>query len=55
LQIIPVTGFPVKSIWNLIWLADKKLSPVAEGYLQFLKKEKENVINDSFDWFERYQ
>ncbi len=23
LQIIPVKGFPIKSVWNLIWLKDK--------------------------------
>ncbi|MCZ8216940.1 MAG: LysR family transcriptional regulator, partial [Cyclobacteriaceae bacterium] len=27
LQIIPVKGFPIKSIWNLIWIKGKNFSP----------------------------
>ncbi len=54
LQIIPVKGFPIKSTWYLIWLKDKKLSPVAFEYLDYLRKEKENIIHDKFDWFEKY-
>lgn len=54
LQIIPVKGFPIKSVWNLIWLKGKKHSPVAQSFLNYLKKEKANIIRDKFDWFEKY-
>jgi DNA-binding transcriptional LysR family regulator len=54
LQIIPVKGLPIKSVWNLIWLADKKFSPVATAYLQYVRKEKAVIINEKFDWFEQY-
>ncbi|GAA4343560.1 LysR family transcriptional regulator [Flaviaesturariibacter amylovorans] len=54
LQIIPVAGFPIKSSWNLIWLAEKRLSPVAEGYLHFLREQKTAIIEDAFGWFEKY-
>ncbi|MEP7232332.1 MAG: LysR family transcriptional regulator [Ginsengibacter sp.] len=54
LQIIPVKGFPIKSVWNLIWLKGKKHSPVALAYLNYLKKEKGNVIKEKFTWFEKY-
>ncbi len=54
LQIIPVKGFPITSVWNLIWLSNKKLSPVASAFLDYIKKEKENIIKDKFDWFEVY-
>ena len=54
LQIIPVKGFPIKSIWYLIWLKNKKLSPVATAYLKYIRKEKQNIIHDKFDWFEKY-
>lgn len=54
LQIIPVKGFPIKSIWNLIWLKGKNHSPVALAYLHYVKKEKENIITEKFDWFEKY-
>lgn len=54
LQIIPVKGFPIKSTWYLIWLKDKKHSPVASAYLNHIKKEKQNIIQSKFEWFEKY-
>ena len=54
LQIIPVKDFPIKSVWNLIWLTNKNLSPVALAFLAHLKQEKENIINQHFHWFEAY-
>lgn len=54
LQIIPVAGFPIKSTWYLIWLKDKKLSPVASAYVKHIKKEKLHIIQKNFDWFEKY-
>lgn len=54
LQIIPVSGLPVKSIWRLIWLKGKKHSPVASAFLQHVKKEKEKIVQEQFGWFEDY-
>lgn len=44
LRIIPIKGLPIKTTWRLIWLKEKRLSPIAESYLEFLNKEKQNVI-----------
>ena len=54
LEIIPFRGLPIITHWNLIWLASKRLSPTAMAYLEFIKKEKERIIKDVFDWFEKY-
>jgi DNA-binding transcriptional LysR family regulator len=54
LQIIPVKGLPIKSVWNLIWLVDKKLSPVAYAFLHYVRKEKASIIKNKFEWFEQY-
>jgi len=54
LKIIPVKGFPLKTTWYLIWLKQKKLSPVADAYLQYIRKNKQQIIQQQFDWFERY-
>ena len=54
LQIIPVKNFPIKSTWHLVWLKKKHFSPVAEAYLNFIKKEKNNIIKNKFEWFENY-
>lgn len=54
LQIIPVKGFPIKSVWNLIWLKDKGFSMAANSFLNYLKAEKQNIIKEKFNWFESY-
>jgi DNA-binding transcriptional LysR family regulator len=55
LQIIPIEGFPIKSVWNLIWLKGKNHSPVASSFLNYLKIEKDNIVKEKFDWFEQYK
>lgn len=50
LKIIPAIGFPIKSKWHLIWLKEKKLSPVAEAYVDYIRKNKEMVLNQHFSW-----
>lgn len=50
LQIIPVKGFPINSTWNLIWMKHKQFSPVATAYLEYLRKNKELIIKNKFDW-----
>lgn len=47
-QIIKVQGFPIKSNWSLIWLKNKKISPVAAAYINFLQKEKEKIVRENF-------
>ncbi len=54
LQIIKVKGFPIESTWRLIWLKNKKLSPVALAFLNYLKSEKEKISNERFEWFNKY-
>lgn len=54
LQIIPVKGLPIKTTWSLIWLKGKKHSPVSASLMEYLKKEKNNIINEKFDWYEKY-
>lgn len=54
LQIIPVKGFPIKSVWNLIWLKNKNFSPVAMAYLNCIKQDKSNIIREKFSWFDSF-
>ena len=48
LKIIPVKGLPIKTVWRLIWLKGKNLSPVAAAFLQHICKEKEAIVNTAF-------
>jgi DNA-binding transcriptional LysR family regulator len=54
LQIIPVKKFPIKSTWRIIWNKSKRFSPVAEAFLHYLRLEKENIIAEKFEWYEKY-
>ncbi len=54
LQIIPTTGLPIATIWNLIWLKGKKFSPVAESFINHIKKEKSNIVKEHFKWSEEF-
>ncbi|WP_291400418.1 LysR family transcriptional regulator [Daejeonella sp.] len=49
LSIIPIKGFPLSSVWNIIWLKNKGFSPVATAFLENLKKEKEKIIDEKFN------
>lgn len=48
LQVVPVEGFPIESAWKLIWLKGKKLSPVANAYLNHIQKGKDEIIKQQF-------
>lgn len=54
LQIIPVSGLPVKSTWRLIWLKNKKLSPVAQAFLDYIKQHKKEVLEKNFSWINEF-
>ena len=52
LRIIPVKGFPIQSVWNLIWLNKKQHTPAAAAYLEFIRREKQAIIQEQFNWYE---
>lgn len=54
MQIIPMKKFPIKTHWHLIWQKHKKFSSAAKAYLEYINKEKDNIIRNKFDWFEQY-
>lgn len=54
LKIIPVKGFPVSSYWHLVWPKNKKFSPVAAAYLEYIRENKEIIIKKYFEWFKNF-
>jgi DNA-binding transcriptional LysR family regulator len=54
LQIIPAKGLPIKSNWSLIWLKGKRHSPVSESFLNYLKKNKSEIVKNTFSWCDQY-
>ena len=55
LHIIPSKGLPIVTSWRLIWLKKKKLSPIALTYLDFLRGNKEEIIQQKFDWYLKFK
>lgn len=54
LKIIPIKGLPIKTTWSLIWLKGKKHSPVSKAFLEYLTKEKAQIVQDKFCWYEQF-
>tara|TARA_R110002072_G_scaffold49477_7_gene134449 strand:- start:366 stop:1289 length:924 start_codon:yes stop_codon:yes gene_type:complete len=54
LQIIPIKGLPITTTWSLIWLKGKKHSPVSKEFLNYLEKQKSQIVSDKFSWYEQY-
>ncbi len=54
LFIIPIRGLPIKTTWSLIWPKGKKHSPVSLSFLDYLRKEKSDIVKDKFNWYEQY-
>ena len=52
LKIIPVKGLPIKTIWSLIWLKGKNLSPVANTFLRYVHDEKSKIADTHFSQLE---
>lgn len=54
IKIIPIKKLPIISNWRLIWLKGKKLSPVANAYLDFISKYNIEIKNKHFSWISNY-
>jgi DNA-binding transcriptional LysR family regulator len=54
LFIVPINGLPIATTWSLIWPKGKKHSPVSLSFLNYLKKEKSQIVKDKFNWYEQY-
>lgn len=54
LQIIPMAGFPLQSMWRLVWLRDKNFSLAASSFLKYVQAEKERIVREKFSWTEQY-
>ena len=55
LHIVPAKGLPIVTNWRLVWLKKKKLSPIAQTYLDFLRENKEDIIHRKFEWYLKFE
>ncbi len=54
LKIIPIENFPLVSQWQLVWLKEKKHSPAARTYLEYLHSKKDAIVNSKFKWYNEF-
>ena len=54
LQIINRKNLPIVTNWRIIWLKNKKLSPVAEAYLKFIRAYKDEILKEHFEWYSNF-
>lgn len=54
LFVLPKRGLPIQTQWRLIWLKGKKLSPVGQAFLAYIRAEKENIKKKHFEWYLNY-
>ena len=45
---------PICTDWHLIYLENKKLSPIAQAFIDFVNSKKEAIIAEHFSWVENY-
>lgn len=55
IYILPSPGLPIKTQWRLIWLKGKKLLPVSQAFLEYVRTEKQNILNKHFYWYLNYE
>lgn len=54
LSVISMKGLPIQSTWSLIWLKGKKHAPASLAFLEYLKQERENIVQEHFEWHQNF-
>lgn len=54
IHVLPSDGLPIQTDWRLVWLKGKKLSPVSQAFLEYIRAEKANLKRQHFDWYLNY-
>jgi len=50
IKIIDYPGLPIHTQWNIVWLKNKALSPVANAFTKYLLAEKDTITKKYFGW-----
>lgn len=54
LEIIPQKNLPIITQWRIVWRKDKNLSPVAKAFLNYIKLNKEVIVQKYFKWYDAF-
>ncbi|XOV91247.1 MAG: LysR family transcriptional regulator [Bacteroidota bacterium] len=51
LFIIDSKGLPIKTEWRLVWLKNKRLSPLTQSFLEYIRDSKSTIYEKYFQWY----
>lgn len=51
IKIIPFPGLPLVSEWRLVWLKSRKLSPVGQAFMNFIREKKDTILKKYYGWY----
>jgi len=54
ISMIPYAGLPITTEWNLVWRKDKKLTPIAKAFIDYLELNKNNIKEKYFSWIDEF-
>lgn len=52
--IIPKPDLPLQTQWRLVWLKNKKMTAIMKAYLEFIRKNKQQILDEHFAWYTNY-
>jgi LysR family transcriptional regulator, low CO2-responsive transcriptional regulator len=54
IHILPMVDLPIITKWRLIWLKGKRLSPVSQAFLDYIRSNKQHILDHNFSWYLKY-
>lgn len=54
-KVMPIDELPIVTHWHLIWLKEKRFSPAAQRFLEYIQQNKESITKNKFNWFNDYK
>ncbi|WP_299839396.1 LysR family transcriptional regulator [uncultured Tenacibaculum sp.] len=52
ISIIPYKGLPIETEWNLVWRKEKKLTPIAKAFVDYITLNKNSIKSKYFSWID---
>ena len=49
-KIYPLSGLPISTQWNLVYLKGKELTPAQAALINFIQDNKQRIMQKHFDW-----
>lgn len=54
IKIVPISGLPLTTTWQLVWLKSKTLSPAATAFVEYVRLQRETLSDKYFGWHKQF-